>query len=220
MVVITRNQKRLLQDEKFEVKNKKIKTNENTVEDNKVEDNKVEDNKVEDNKVEVEDNKVEDGTKNEYDNLSEHDYNTADLLSEICNSNDESNDESNEYNNEYNNESNESNESNNESNDESNESNDESNDEYNDNKFKIDKMYINKLIKRVIKNYITKNDNTYGSLGNEHDQFVQYTEQIYDGSFFERVPLEDRHSELKDAFSPDQIKQLSSQMGVLKIVII
>ena len=216
MVVITRNQKRLLQDEKFEVKNKKIKTNENTVEDNKVEDNKVEDNKVEDNKVEVEDNKVEDGTKNEYDNLSEHDYNTADLLSEICNSNDESNDESNEYNNEYNNESNESNESNNESNDESNESNDESNDEYNDNKFKIDKMYINKLIKRVIKNYITKNDNTYGSLGNEHDQFVQYTEQIYDGSFFERVPLEDRHSELKDAFSPDQIKQLSSQMGVLK----
>lgn len=189
MVVITRNQKRL-QDENFDLPlTKKIKQHESEapVNDREIQVSETQVSEIQEN---VSDDSEESNFSENY--LSEQDYNTAELLSEICST-----------------------------------KNDEMSDEIDDDTidgnthFKIDKTYINKIIKQTIKNitkeYVKKTkDDTYESLGDEHEHFVQFAEQVYDGSFFERVPLEDRHSEFKNAVSVDEIKQLSSQMNILK----
>jgi len=50
----------------------------------------------------------------------------------------------------------------------------------------------------------------------EYERFNNIIESIYDGEFFDRVPLENRMKELKHAFSLDEIKELTKQLENIK----
>jgi ATP-dependent Lon protease len=49
-----------------------------------------------------------------------------------------------------------------------------------------------------------------------YDKFTEYIESIYDGEFFERVPLEDRMKKLKNSFSERDIQSFNEQLENLK----
>jgi len=85
---------------------------------------------------------------------------------------------------------------------------------------------ITKCIKESIKNILLKSGENNGKLSNENkkefksDEYTQFNElinSIYDGGFFERVPLEERKKELKHSLSKDELKELIKQLEDIKI---
>jgi len=50
----------------------------------------------------------------------------------------------------------------------------------------------------------------------EYDKFTQYIDDIQNGMFFERVPLEDDQDKLRAMYSEEQIKELNSELQKLR----
>jgi ATP-dependent Lon protease len=84
-------------------------------------------------------------------------------------------------------------------------------------KFKPDQIetIIKDSIKTIVKRYTREgkdflNKKEHDSL--EYDTFHELVDSIYNGEFFERVPLEDRTKKLKESISKEEIKKLTQEL--------
>jgi len=102
--------------------------------------------------------------------------------------------------------------------------------ESNDEKDVLEKRILNmkfepKQFKEIIKNSISTLIKRYSKEGkdflnlrgdSEYDEFHELVESIYDGNFFERVPLEDRKKHIKDILSKEDIKKFTEELYEIK----
>jgi ATP-dependent Lon protease len=92
----------------------------------------------------------------------------------------------------------------------------------------LEPSQIQEIIKESIKNLIKKyKDNDKDFLNEEKDrndpydpyeQFHELVESIYDGEFFERIPLEDRLEKLKEEYTVEQINEMTNELQTIKNV--
>lgn len=75
----------------------------------------------------------------------------------------------------------------------------------------FDPKYINKLVKKIVKKYSSNSKQ-----GCDYNNFNNLVASIYDGEFFERVPLEIRQTELKNKYTKEEIKELTDQLNNIK----
>ena len=66
----------------------------------------------------------------------------------------------------------------------------------------------NKINKTIKKNNKKKDEDEY----NKYDEFNYLLESIYDGSFFERIPIEDRKEYLKEKLNEDEIGIINAEL--------
>ena len=71
---------------------------------------------------------------------------------------------------------------------------------------------IKNLVKRMVKKYTNKNNKS----NVDYDKFNNLVSEIYDGEFFERVPLEIRQTELRETFNKEQISDMAEQLSSIK----
>ena len=91
---------------------------------------------------------------------------------------------------------------------------------------KFNQKQINEImmdsIKNIYKRYAREGKEFIFNMdGKQHpddqiyEDFHELIESIYDGEFFERVPLEDRKKYIKEQITPDQIKELKEQLEII-----
>lgn len=71
---------------------------------------------------------------------------------------------------------------------------------------------IKNLVKKMVKKYTKK----ISKVDSGYDEFNNLISEIYDGDFFERVPLEIRQTQLKETFSKDEILDMTEQLSNIK----
>ena len=90
-------------------------------------------------------------------------------------------------------------------------------------KLKFNQTQINEImmdsIKNIFKRYAREGKEFIHNLDGKqerneqiYEDFHELVESIYDGEFFERVPLEDRKKFIKEQITPEQIKELKEQL--------
>jgi hypothetical protein len=90
-------------------------------------------------------------------------------------------------------------------------------------KLKFNQTQINEImmdsIKNIFKRYAREGKEFIHNLDGKQDpneqiyeDFHELVESVYDGEFFERVPLEDRKKYIKEQLTPEQIKELKEQL--------
>lgn len=95
--------------------------------------------------------------------------------------------------------------------------------DYDDNYDDYDENIVNtKQIKKIIKKSIKINarqskEFLKPSRETEYDTFNELVNSIYDGDFFERVPLEDCKRKLKDTLTEEDLKVLTDELQVIKL---
>jgi hypothetical protein len=92
----------------------------------------------------------------------------------------------------------------------------------------LEPSQIQEIIKESIKNLIKKykdNDKDFlnveknhTSINDPYEQFHELVESIYDGEFFERIPLEDRREKLKEEYTIEQINEMTNELQTMKNV--
>jgi len=78
---------------------------------------------------------------------------------------------------------------------------------------------IKDSIKTLIKRYARDGKvflKMTGETDTDYDKFNELIDSIYDGEFFERVPLEDRKKKLKDTLTQDEIKEMTDELQNIK----
>jgi ATP-dependent Lon protease len=72
---------------------------------------------------------------------------------------------------------------------------------------------INNALKRVIK---TEKDEESRVKRDAYDKYIQHMGSIYDGKFFDRIPVDEKKRSLKDNFSLDDIQNMNQQLEMIK----
>lgn len=72
------------------------------------------------------------------------------------------------------------------------------------------KKSVNKVMKDMKDMKEKKTENT------EYDTFRDIVESIYDGDFFDRVPLEDQKKKLKETYTEDEISKMTRELESIK----
>jgi hypothetical protein len=102
---------------------------------------------------------------------------------------------------------------------EDNESDDELEKRFDNTKFdaKQIKEIMRESIKKMVKKYIEDDKDFLPESDKEpYSTFNDLLESIYDGGFFERIPIEERKKKLVNQFTPEQIKDMNQQLSKIK----
>lgn len=89
---------------------------------------------------------------------------------------------------------------------------------------KLKKSQVDSIIKESIKQLVKRFDEDEMTLteqeqeNDEYNEFLNNVEDIYNGDFFQRIPIEDRRKRLMSQYTPDQIKEFNEKLnGIRKI---
>lgn len=100
----------------------------------------------------------------------------------------------------------------NDNDDENNDENDKENDNY-----MFDTRQIQEIIKNSIKNIVKSYKGESKEPKNvEYDKFNDMVYSIYDGNFFERVPVEDKKNKMKELYTKEQVEQMTKELELIK----
>jgi ATP-dependent Lon protease len=88
---------------------------------------------------------------------------------------------------------------------------------------KFNPKQIQEIIKESIKGLMKKYTNedkefikdNIDNVGDPYEKFHELVESIYNGEFFERIPLEDRKKRIRQEFTKDQILEMSKELEVI-----
>ena len=75
------------------------------------------------------------------------------------------------------------------------------------------KETINNALKRVIR---TEKSEEYPSKRDEYDKYIQHMNSIYEGKFFDRIPVDEKKRSLKEHFQLEDIQNMNEQLETIK----
>lgn len=86
---------------------------------------------------------------------------------------------------------------------------------------KLSQNHIQQIIKESVKHLIKKyNDEGEDFVDNENDndyqRFFEYINSIYDGDFFQRIPIEERKKTFKSKFTKEDIRKMNDELDKIQ----